>query len=314
MASVNCSKDMYNKDGRCCERCPAGMYVQAECESSQTIRCARCEHGHYTATRNHLTKCQPCRVCSSQNKQKIAKPCTATENTVCECETGSYCSNDQCDHCQPVTHCPMGEGVEHQATRTNDTICIPCKEGTYSNVTDYLSRCKTHTRCEDLGRELKIPGDQKKDAVCSDVLPRCSWMLPAALWSGLVLTALVLFAVVIYRRAKRKSYRQARSNVPVTLVEIVPATPGKLLELPLVATELNGHCQESCTEGDCKLPLFNQDDNLVSCSMDSSLPITPFKASVSFAESNHTNGSAGYRTGSFVRTYSEPQEDEWCGT
>lgn len=63
--------------------------------------------------------------------------------------------------------------------------------------------------------------------------------------------------------------------------------------------------------------LSSPDDNVVSCtqdSVDSCLPITPLKASVSFAESNHINGSAGYSTSNFLRTYSEPQEDEWCGT
>ncbi|XP_023282192.1 tumor necrosis factor receptor superfamily member 5-like [Seriola lalandi dorsalis] len=317
MAKMNCSNNTYYKDGKCCDRCSAGTYVQADCDGSKPTKCAKCEHGRYTATKNHLNKCQICSVCSSHNKQKKAYSCTATQNTVCDCETGFYCSNVQCDHCLPLTKCIEGEGVKLPAGRTNDTICAPCEKGTYSNKTDFFSTCEKHTRCEDLGRELKSEGTSTKNAVCSDVLPRCSWMLPAALWSGLVLTALILFAVVICRRAKRKSYRAAKSKVPVTMVNMVPAALGKSMELPLPSTELNGHCQESCPVGDCKSPLFNPDDdedNLVSCSVDSSLPITPFKASVSFAESNHTIRSAGYRTGSFLRTYSEPQEDEWCGT
>ena len=62
----------------------------------------------------------------------------------------------------------------------------------------------------------------------------------------------------------------------------------------------------------------SSDETVVICgtqdsvdSVDSSRPITPLKVSVSFAESNHTNG---YRTGNFLRTHSEPQEDEYCGT
>ncbi|KAG7216989.1 hypothetical protein INR49_001643 [Caranx melampygus] len=188
------------------------------------------------------------------------------------------------------------------ANRTTDAACAPCQGSTYSNVTDYHSPCKPHTKCEELGRALEKAGTSETDAVCGDVLTRCSWMLPAGLWSGLVLTALILFAVVICRRAKRRSYNAGRTSVPVTLTEVVPAPLPIALELPLPSTELNGHCQESC-----KLPLFTPDENLVNCSMDSSLPITPFKASVSFVESSHTNGS-------FLRTYSEPQEDEWCGT
>uniref|UniRef100_A0A3B4Z704 Tumor necrosis factor receptor superfamily member 5-like n=1 Tax=Seriola lalandi dorsalis TaxID=1841481 RepID=A0A3B4Z704_SERLL len=280
MAKMNCSNNTYYKDGKCCDRCSAGTYVQADCDGSKPTKCAKCEHGRYTATKNHLNKCQICSVCSSHNKQKKAYSCTATQNTVCDCETGFYCSNVQCDHCLPLTKCIEGEGVKLPAGRTNDTICAPCEKGTYSNKTDFFSTCEKHTRCEDLGRELKSEGTSTKNAVC-----RCSWMLPAALWSGLVLTALILFAVVICRRAKRKSYRAGMCNTSHVLVSSLSFTH-----------------------------FYDDEDNLVSCSVDSSLPITPFKASVSFAESNHTIRSAGYRTGSFLRTYSEPQEDEWCGT
>ncbi|KAF0045525.1 hypothetical protein F2P81_002054 [Scophthalmus maximus] len=366
------------------------MHVQADCDGTKETQCDKCAHGFYTATKNHLTSCQLCKECSSDNNQRKAKECTATANTVCECESGFYCSNDLCDHCQPVTDCLVGEGVKVPATRTNDTVCAPCEEGTYSNVTDFLSPCKTHTRCDDLGREVRILGTRTTNAVCSDILPRCSWMLPAGLWSGLVLSALVLLAVVVCWRAKRKScgavyefknmkssaayvdevgmsvvtterchlmpngfqirykllicsthsptvyynYKRhlcehdaeqsyfvvfsvkARSSVPATLVEMFPAALVTSRDLPLPLTERNGHYQETCAVDDCKLPIFNMDDddNLVSCCMDSSLPITPLKASVSFAESNHNTGNTGHRTGNFLRTYSEPQEDEWCGT
>ncbi|XP_040900213.1 tumor necrosis factor receptor superfamily member 5 isoform X2 [Toxotes jaculatrix] len=342
MAKVNCSKDSYSKDGRCCDRCPAGTYAQAECDGEKPTVCAKCPDGFYTATKNHLNKCQVCRECSSHNNQRKAKECSATENTVCECKSGLYCSNDQCDHCQPVTPCSVGVGVKNPANRTSDTKCAPCEEGTYSNVTDFLSPCKPHTRCEVLGRTLKVHGTKTTNAVCGDFLPRCSWILPASLWSGLVLTALFLFVVVICWRAKRKSYRAASPNAPVTLVEMVPTTDVTSLDLHLPSTELNGHCQElnghcqelnghcqelnghcqelnghcqeSCAMDECKIRLFTTDDDLVNCSKDSSLPITPLKASVSFVESKHNNGSVRYHTANFLRTYSEPQEDEWCGT
>lgn len=32
---------------------------------------------------------------------------------MCECVTGFYCSNDECDHCRPVSRCPVGKGVKH---------------------------------------------------------------------------------------------------------------------------------------------------------------------------------------------------------
>ncbi|KAG7476257.1 tumor necrosis factor receptor superfamily member 5-like [Solea senegalensis] len=312
MAKMNCSnEDMYPKDGTCCKRCPAGMYVHSDCDGLRPTQCEQCGRESYTATKNHLKQCQNCSVCSSENNMRKAEHCTATSNTVCECEAGFYCSNDQCEHCQPVTQCPVGEGVKFQATRTNDTVCAPCEKGSYSNVTDFLSPCKSHTRCEDIGRKIKIPGTHTADTVC-DNLHHCSWMLPAGLWSGLVLTALVLLAVVVCWRAKRKWCRTARPSVPAPLVKVVPTAIVTSMELPFPSIELNNHCQESFIVKDCKLPLFHPDGDTVSCDMDINLPTTPLKLSVSFPD--HNGESGGNRSSNFFRTHSEPQEDEWCGT
>ncbi|XP_041797995.1 tumor necrosis factor receptor superfamily member 5 isoform X2 [Chelmon rostratus] len=317
MAKMNCTnEDKYtSKDGRCCDRCRAGWYMKAECAGTKATECAECGHGLYTATKNHLSNCHVCKDCSSSNNQRKVKDCTAQEDAVCECLTGFYCSNEHCDHCRPVTHCKLGEGVKVRATRTSDTVCAPCEKGTYSNVTDFHSPCLTHTRCDDIGRWLKTSGTKETDAICGNFKSHCHWILPAGLWSGLVLTALVLFGLIWWRE-KRKSSKAA--TLPVTLVEMVPAAPDSPLDLPLPSTERNGYCQESCTVNGCDLTLFTPDDNVVSDrthdSMDSCLPITPLKPPVSFSESSHKNGSAGYCTSNFLRTYSEPQEDEWCGT
>ncbi|GAA6229253.1 tumor necrosis factor receptor superfamily member 5-like [Lates japonicus] len=307
---AKCQSDQYPKEGRCCKRCPAGKYVKADCDATKETECGDCDSGFYTATINHMLTCQRCRDCKSE-RQTIATECTRTTDAVCGCVNDYFCSNELCDHCQRLTTCKVGEGVKVPANRTSNAICAPCKEGTYSNVTDSYSPCKAHTRCEELGREQRTPGTTTTDAVCGGYIPRCSWELPAILWSGLVLTALILFAIVICRRAKRKLYKAAKPSVPVTLME-VPKTLVTSLDLPLPSTELNDHYQESCITEECKLPLYNTDDNLVS-NCDISLPITPLKASVSFAESNHNNGSVGFRPNNFLRTYSEPQEDEWCG-
>uniref|UniRef100_UPI0037E97977 tumor necrosis factor receptor superfamily member 5 n=1 Tax=Semicossyphus pulcher TaxID=241346 RepID=UPI0037E97977 len=312
------SEDLYKtNDGRCCDQCAAGSYIRAECDTTKKTECGECLRGFFTATKNFLTKCRACKDCSSYKNQRKVRDCTAQEDTVCECVSGFYCNNDHCDHCMRVKHCPLGEGVRVRATRSNDTVCALCGEGTYSNVTDYQSTCKTHTRCEDIGRVLKTAGTSTADAICGDFKSHCHWMLPAGLWSGLVLTALLLLALICWR-TKRKSRRAGIHSVPVTLIEMVPAELVSPPELPLPFKEQNGHCTESCIEDDCKLQLFTPDDNVVSfCtedSMNSSLPITPLKVTVSFAESNQGNGNAGYGTGNFLRTYSEPQEDEWCGT
>ncbi|XP_026226404.1 tumor necrosis factor receptor superfamily member 14 [Anabas testudineus] len=310
---MTCLSGKYSTNGKCCDQCPAGQYVKDVCNATKSTVCATCKEGHFTATTNGLTTCHICRVCSFDNKQVNSQNCTTTADTVCECIPGYYCSNKNCDHCLKVTECPVGEGVKTPATRTSDTVCVECGNGTYSNVTDSISGCKPHIRCEDFGRELKTQGTHKADAICGNFIHNnCPWILPAGLWAGLVVTALILFAIVIYWRAKCRSYRSRSPSVPVTLVDMASAV--KPLDLPLPDTKLNGHCQESCAMEDFKIPLFSQDENLVNCSMDSSLPITPLKVSVSFAEPDYINNGGGYCSSNFLRTHSEPQEDEWCGT
>ncbi|CAK6966227.1 tumor necrosis factor receptor superfamily member 5 [Scomber scombrus] len=315
---MGCQKDMFTKNGRCCDHCPAGKYVVEDCTATQKTKCDDCRHGHFTDEKNYIFNCRICKECSRDTNKVKVKDCTATEDTVCGCFSGYYCSSDDCDHCLPVKHCDQGSGVEVKATGRNDTRCAPCGKGHYSNVTDSSSPCQAHTRCEDFGRELKTPGTSTTNAICGDFKTYCPWIIPTGLWSGFLLTVLIVFCLICLR-AKRRSFRAVKSSpsVRVTLLDMVSAASTGPLELPLKSTELNDNCQESYAVKDCKLSLFNPDDNEICCStqnsMDSSFPITPLKASVSFVESNQTNGSPGHCTG-FFRTHSEPQEDEWCGT
>uniref|UniRef100_A0A3Q1F2E0 Tumor necrosis factor receptor superfamily member 5-like n=1 Tax=Acanthochromis polyacanthus TaxID=80966 RepID=A0A3Q1F2E0_9TELE len=307
------SEDKYFSGGRCCDRCDAGKFLKSACNGTKPSECLECGRESYTATKNHGNKCLPCRKCSESNHQKTMLECLADRNAVCECLPGFFCANQECDHCQLASRCPPGEGVQVPATRTNNTICSPCGDGTFSNVTDLQSACKPHTRCEDFGRIQLRAGTSRTDAVCGDFKTQCSWMLPAGLWSGLVLTVLVLVLVFVLWRSKRGSYRAASSKGPVSPAAMAPAPP-------VTQEEFFSHCQETCISDTCKIPIFNpadEDEAVISVqdsSEDTSLPITPFKASVSFAESAHMNGSTAYCSGNFLRSYSEPQEDEYCGT
>ncbi|KAK5921801.1 hypothetical protein CgunFtcFv8_019130 [Champsocephalus gunnari] len=323
MAHKNCTDGKHlGKNGQCCAGCPAGEYKLTDCDSSKETMCAKCGSGSYTATINYLSKCLQCKKdCSEVNNHMRVKECTTKDDAVCGCVSGFYCTEEKCEHCRPAAPCALGSGVTAQASHTKDTLCAPCEDGTYSNKSDF-SACLPHTRCENLGREYETSGTLKTDATCGDFISHCHWMLPAGLWSGLVLTALILFGLVCWR-GKRKSYKAEKKekaflkppfkttgggSISISLMEMFPAVPFTQLQ-PLAQ---NGHCLETSN-----VPLFNPEDYEVSCSTQDSVnsyhPITPLKASVSFAESTHTNGSAGYCTGIF-RTVSEPQEDEWCGT
>ncbi|KAM4600465.1 tumor necrosis factor receptor superfamily member 5 [Polymixia lowei] len=239
--------------------------------------------------------------------------CKANEDTQCDCVTGYYCNEPSCDHCRHVTHCPVGEGVKVKATRVNDTICAPCQSGTFSNVSDFTSVCQRHTSCEDNGKVLETPGTSSADAVCGGVTSRCPWMLP----TGLVLTSLIVLLAIIIWRTKCKSYKTAFCSFSNAPVDPIPAADVYSVELPLPLTELNDHCQESCLEKDCQPSLFDTDPMMVdSYTLDSAMNDRPVQTGSVHAGkfNNHINGKTENCTTNYLRTHSEPQEDEWRGT
>ncbi|XP_061633477.1 tumor necrosis factor receptor superfamily member 5 [Phyllopteryx taeniolatus] len=303
MAEAQCTaEDMYlSKAGRCCDRCPPGSFVRADCDHARKTHCDNCGRGLYTATRNHLTRCRVCKSCSASNNQMTEKACAANRDTVCKCALGFFCNGDPCDHCMRATSCPLGSGVKVQTSRANDTICAPCVNGTYSNVSDSHSACQTHTRCEDLGRVLKTAGTSTTDANCGEFKSGCPWILPAGLWLGFVLTVLIILVVLalMFWMAKRKSHKMARSNIPPYEARTITES---LLKPPPQTHKTLDQCQNSDGTEACPFTLLNLDESPV-ISMD--LPL----ALMTNNPSDHHNGTQVYH-----RCHSEPQEDEWCGT
>ncbi|XP_041758661.1 tumor necrosis factor receptor superfamily member 14 isoform X1 [Coregonus clupeaformis] len=324
MARLECKTKEYLHDAsgveRCCERCHKGQYVRTDCGKSTKTECETCQHEYYTAELNSLKKCLPCRVCHSSNNQRVWSECEASRDRQCVCVTGFYCTDDGCEHCLPVTLCPLGSGVVNEATPHNDTVCAPCLPGTYNNISDAITRCQTHTRCGDLGREVKSAGTETTDAVC-DVISRCPslsgcpWILPTSLWAGLVVTSLLIIILIcIYWRAKRQSYMPANSSGPGIPVE--PATPSFASAELKFPTECNSHwsLDQKGTE-----PLFIntaviQVNGCTSdCEVESNSATITMTASERFSQSDHSNGMRG----NYIRPsryLSEPQEDEWPGT
>ncbi|XP_033837458.1 tumor necrosis factor receptor superfamily member 5 [Periophthalmus magnuspinnatus] len=315
MSRTKCKEDSYLKDGVCCKRCDAGTYKKKDCDATTETQCAKCEQGRYMATVNYLDQCRYCKTCNSQHNLRTLRECTAREDAACECVDGFYCSDSRCDHCRRVTSCPEGHGVEAPASMTNDTVCAPCDSGFFSDVSDHFSRCKPHTRCDAIGRDLKTPGTATTDAVCGGFKTQpCSWALPAGLWVGLVLTSALVFAVALFcwrrKRFGRHRVNLSRPEAPVVPVEEVQ------LKLPLPSKELCGAVYREETYSPsypCDLRGYDLGEMEISCDghvLDhGSVPTTPLKVS-----SPKLNGNSVFFDSSYHRTMSEPQEDEWSGT
>ncbi|XP_061770770.1 tumor necrosis factor receptor superfamily member 3-like isoform X3 [Nerophis ophidion] len=257
MAERKCGPEEYeSKSGRCCDRCPAGNYVRADCDHAKKTECGCCERGSYTATKNHLRACRMCRQCSA-------------------------------------------------TAGANDTICAPCDQGTFSNVSDFQSACQNHTRCQDLGRVLATPGTSTTDAICGNLTCGCSWVLPAGLWLGFVLTILVALGLMCWT-AKHKSHKMARSSIPIHAVKKASIFTDSLVEPPRPNPAPHHPCQKSDMPGGVQLTILSPDDCAVSCSPQDNMDLP---ATLQTDSSTPRNGTDVYH-----RSFSEPQEDEWFGT
>ncbi|XP_046885535.1 tumor necrosis factor receptor superfamily member 14 isoform X2 [Hypomesus transpacificus] len=311
----NCKPEEYQhlSEDRCCDKCPKGQHVFKDCTQTEQTMCERCKHNEYTADRNFLRQCLPCRdLCHSKSNMKTARECQADQDRQCECVFGYYFVDKDKTHCATVTECDPGSEVKVNATIGNDTVCAPCMPGTFSS-TKGLSPCKPHSNCEKLGQELKSAGTDTSDAKCHLIIPSCSWMLPAGLWVGVVVTSIfIILFCIIYWRMKRQSYHTASSPCRLTVEPVVIREP--LCPCP----ELGKHCQETCDGEKSLKPVFvNSGKSPVlnlchqHCDIESD---GPSRIPLMDRSGQSVNDMNGHSTISLVRMTSEPQEDEWGGT
>ncbi|XP_070282368.1 tumor necrosis factor receptor superfamily member 22-like [Myotis yumanensis] len=116
----------YRSARRCCQRCPAGQYVEEPCSSPHTrSECEACDTGTYTGHANGLRSCLLCTTC--REDQEMVSDCTPKQNRQCQCKTGEfYCDSEDClESCYRCTRCPEGKVVLQTCNATADTLCGP---------------------------------------------------------------------------------------------------------------------------------------------------------------------------------------------
>ncbi|XP_063048044.1 tumor necrosis factor receptor superfamily member 6 [Engraulis encrasicolus] len=126
-----CQHGNYTHEGKTCCMCPMGHYVRSHCtaDDKHSTTCDWCETGKtYTAEANSLSRCDICLECNDKANLVEDRSCTRISNTVCGCEDGYFCEEDDCRACHPCKSCETGEEVSMPCSKGNDTICKP--EGT----------------------------------------------------------------------------------------------------------------------------------------------------------------------------------------
>ncbi|XP_016064292.1 PREDICTED: tumor necrosis factor receptor superfamily member 14, partial [Miniopterus natalensis] len=156
-----------------CPKCLPGYRVQEDCGEFKDTLCAPCTRGTYTAHLNHLDECLPCHVCDPGMGQVTRQKCYSWRNTVCGCDQGHFCvqeDGDSCAECRPHSACSSGQRVKETGTEWQDTVCEDCPPGTFSTG-GTQAVCQPWTKCcAPLQREAK-PGTNSTDVTCSYLVP-----------------------------------------------------------------------------------------------------------------------------------------------
>ncbi|XP_029437440.1 CD27 antigen-like [Rhinatrema bivittatum] len=93
-----CSQDQYQREGRCCSKCPAGTHIQSRCTSNQDTICQPCLQGsEYNPSWNTKYQCEYCRQCVNQFTYK--RRCNITADSQCSCVAGMKCWDEACTRC-----------------------------------------------------------------------------------------------------------------------------------------------------------------------------------------------------------------------
>ncbi|XP_061463502.1 tumor necrosis factor receptor superfamily member 21 isoform X2 [Rhineura floridana] len=165
---ISLSSGIYNHFDRAtnvqltCDKCPAGTYVSKHCTITSLRECSPCRSGTYTKHENGIEKCHLCRKpCELPMVEKTH--CTALTDRECICPSGKFLDGDACI---PYSVCPIGWGLRKKGTGTEDIKCKPCPQGTFSDVTSSVLRCKTFTDCSQTNMVVIKPGTKERDNIC----------------------------------------------------------------------------------------------------------------------------------------------------
>lgn len=165
-ADVACnSSTQYERDGRCCEKCPPGHFALSWCHGASPTRCEVCRPGTFSADFDIARACGPCKRCNTGLRQVVLESCLPTRDTRCGCENGTHevrlANGGFMFWC--CANCPAGQEVREECDIPDfKTTCAPCPAGSFSNGSG--SPCVNHTRC---GAVASPPTDTS-DSVCVD--------------------------------------------------------------------------------------------------------------------------------------------------
>ncbi|XP_036900089.1 tumor necrosis factor receptor superfamily member 5 isoform X2 [Sturnira hondurensis] len=238
-----CRENQYLINSQCCNMCPPGDKLVQDCTDTTHTICHPCGRGEFLDTPNNEKYCHPHRYCDPNLGLQVQTEGTTKTDTVCACNEGQHCANDNCDSCAPHSSCPPGFGVKQIATQVSDTICEPCPFGFFSNVSSAFEKCHPWASCEIKGLVEQRAGTNKTDVLCESQ-DRMRALVVVPVLMAVLLTVLLAYACVsespekVAEEANTKAFHpKGKGQDPVEMDDF----PGLLPNHPVQET-LHG-CQ-----------------------------------------------------------------------
>ncbi|XP_016007826.2 tumor necrosis factor receptor superfamily member 5 isoform X2 [Rousettus aegyptiacus] len=208
--STACRENQYPINSQCCNLCPAGEKLVNDCTETTNTECSPCSEGEFLGTWNNERHCHQHKYCDPNLGLLVKTNGTSKTDTTCMCKEGQHCISDACESCIPHRSCPPGFGVQRIATGVSDTICKPCPDGYFSNVSSAFEKCHRWTSCESKNLVELQAGTNKTDVVCGfQYRMRALVLIPVIM---VILTIVLLVPVCISESQMRKVTKEPENK------------------------------------------------------------------------------------------------------
>lgn len=135
----------YLSNGECCQKCePGTSMVSRDCRNPV---CKGCDKNEYMDRYNTEQMCERQPSCDLNSNFKWPESTSTTQQHQCLCKEGFHCSSVSCLTCVPHRECEPGSGASVIGGQTQDTVCEPCPDGTFSDEKSWNGTCKKRTQC-----------------------------------------------------------------------------------------------------------------------------------------------------------------------
>ncbi|XP_053323553.1 tumor necrosis factor receptor superfamily member 11A [Spea bombifrons] len=225
----------YEHKGRCCSKCQPGEHMMSRCTSNTDTDCRICGLNEYTSHWNDDIRCQLHVRCDDGKGLEVLYHGNRTSPRECVCKEG-YHLHTGYDICMENTECPPGFGVRFPVQKNQDTVCIACPVGYFSNSSSSKEKCEPWTNCTGLGLEEIVPGSNQSDAVCNrsfDVFQNFQVIICISL---IVVSVLVTASAVFVCCKKMKS---SKADLSKWMNEVCTRIQGAEQISPCIETKTN---------------------------------------------------------------------------